>query len=175
MHFTTYLFNAGFPQLHTLLAIGGINMADQWKTIPRDKGVHMVVATPGRLVDLLGKGKINLDRCVYLSMDEADRLVDVTFEQNIREMLDHFKHQRQVRGTGDQFVLGCCFLCSLVCSMMTPFLSTYLPFPFQFISCLLFLSSLCLLLSNLSPPPPFRPFYSPQPCLSKFLISLYQL
>lgn len=93
-----------------MLAIGGINMADQWRAIPRESGVHIVVATPGRLVSLLAEKKINFDRCVYFSMDEADRLVDVTFEQNIREILDHFKHQRQVRSRSWPCISNCMHL-----------------------------------------------------------------
>lgn len=53
--------------------------------------MHIVVATPGRLSDLLNKKKFNLDLCKYITLDEADRLLDVAFEEEIRNILDHFK------------------------------------------------------------------------------------
>lgn len=56
----------------------------------------MVVATPGRLKDLLAKRRMTLDICRYLCLDEADRMVDLGFEDDIREILSFFKGQRQV-------------------------------------------------------------------------------
>jgi len=83
----------GQPKLNTLLSIGGIDMKEQDHILR--KGVHMVVATPGRLLDLLQKKKINLNLCKYLGLDEADRLIDLGFEDDIRQVLDYFKGQRQ--------------------------------------------------------------------------------
>ena len=54
-------------------------------------GIHMVVATPGRLKDMLGKKRMNLDLCRYLCLDEADRMVDMGFEDDIRQILSYFK------------------------------------------------------------------------------------
>ena len=60
------------------------------------QGVHVVVATPGRLKDLLSKKRLNLDICKYLCLDEADRMVDASgFEEDVREILSYFKSQRQ--------------------------------------------------------------------------------
>ncbi|KEH40292.1 putative RNA helicase transcription factor interactor and regulator CCHC(Zn) family [Medicago truncatula] len=87
------LKEAGYPELRPLLCIGGIDMRSQLKIVK--KGVHIVVATPGRLKDMLAKKKMNLDNCRYLTLDEADRLVDPGFEDDIREVFDHFKAQRQ--------------------------------------------------------------------------------
>ncbi|KAM7519410.1 hypothetical protein LguiB_018372 [Lonicera macranthoides] len=83
----------GYPELRPLLCIGGIDMRSQLEVVK--KGVHIVVATPGRLKDMLAKKKMNLDNCRYLTLDEADRLVDLGFEDDIREVFDHFKAQRQ--------------------------------------------------------------------------------
>ncbi|KVH98050.1 hypothetical protein Ccrd_023732, partial [Cynara cardunculus var. scolymus] len=83
----------GFPEIRPLLCIGGVDMRSQLDIVK--KGVHIVVATPGRLKDLLAKKKMNLDNCRYLTLDEADRLVDLGFEDDIREVFDHFKAQRQ--------------------------------------------------------------------------------
>ncbi|CAN1227959.1 DEAD-box ATP-dependent RNA helicase 35 [Linum grandiflorum] len=84
---------AGYPELRTLLCIGGVEMKSQLEIVKR--GVHIVVATPGRLKDLLAKKKMSLDSCRYLTLDEADRLVDLGFEDDIRVVFDHFKAQRQ--------------------------------------------------------------------------------
>lgn len=92
--YTQQLASAGYPQLHTLLCIGGIDMkaqTDQFK----HAGIHMVVATPGRLKDMLSKKRMNLDLCRYLCLDEADRMVDMGFEEDIRLILSYFKAQRQ--------------------------------------------------------------------------------
>jgi ATP-dependent RNA helicase DDX41 len=59
------------------------------------KGFHMVVATPGRLQDMLEKRKFNLDNCTYLCLDEADRMVDMGFEEDVRNIMSFFKRQRQ--------------------------------------------------------------------------------
>uniref|UniRef100_A0A2P2IMJ7 RNA helicase n=1 Tax=Rhizophora mucronata TaxID=61149 RepID=A0A2P2IMJ7_RHIMU len=84
---------AGYPELRPLLCIGGVDMRVQLEVVK--KGVHIVVATPGRLKDMLAKKKMSLDNCRYLTLDEADRLVDLGFEDDIREVFDHFKAQRQ--------------------------------------------------------------------------------
>ncbi|GAB2293642.1 DEAD-box ATP-dependent RNA helicase 35 [Dionaea muscipula] len=91
--FLAPLHEVGYPELRPLLCIGGVDMRSQLEVVK--KGVHIVVATPGRLKDMLAKKKMNLDNCRYLCLDEADRLVDLGFEDDIREVFDHFKAQRQ--------------------------------------------------------------------------------
>lgn len=68
-------------------------MAEQSHVL--NHGFHMLVATPGRLQDMLNKKKFNLDLCKYLCMDEADRMVDMGFEDDVRNIMSFFKHQRQ--------------------------------------------------------------------------------
>ncbi|KAL6289059.1 hypothetical protein ACE6H2_006569 [Prunus campanulata] len=84
---------AEYPKIRPLLCIGGVDMRSQLDIIK--EGVHIVVATPGRLKDMLAKKKMNLNNCTYLTLDEADRLVDMGFEDDIRHVFDHFKSQRQ--------------------------------------------------------------------------------
>lgn len=60
-NYTSVLQAGGFPELRTMLCIGGIDMRSQMDLLKR--GVHMVVATPGRLKDLLHKKRMNLDIC----------------------------------------------------------------------------------------------------------------
>lgn len=51
----------------------------------------MVVATPGRLQDMLEKKKFTLKGCKYLCMDEADRMIDMGFEEDVRNIMSFFK------------------------------------------------------------------------------------
>ena len=55
------------------------------------QGFHIVVATPGRLMDMLEKRKFTLDSCRYLCMDEADRMIDLGFEEDVRTIMGFFK------------------------------------------------------------------------------------
>ncbi|CUA72279.1 ATP-dependent RNA helicase DDX41 [Rhizoctonia solani] len=82
-----------YPRVRTLLCIGGINMSEQSHVM--GQGFHIVVATPGRLMDMLEKRKFTLDSCRYLCMDEADRMIDLGFEEDVRTIMGFFKHQRQ--------------------------------------------------------------------------------
>lgn len=66
---------------------GGANVVDQMKEL--DRGCHLLVATPGRLIDMITRGKIGLDHCRFLVLDEADRMLDMGFEPQIREILDN--------------------------------------------------------------------------------------
>ncbi|CAO1631583.1 unnamed protein product [Parajaminaea phylloscopi] len=83
----------GFPEIGVLLCIGGISMAEQHHTM--SKGFHIVVATPGRLQDMLDKKKFTLECCKYLCLDEADRMIDMGFEDDVRNIMSFFKQQRQ--------------------------------------------------------------------------------
>lgn len=76
-------------RLRSLLCIGGINMAEQSHVMSR--GIHMVVATPGRLQDMLEKRKFGLEMCKYLCLDEADRMIDMGFEDDVRNIMGFFK------------------------------------------------------------------------------------
>ncbi|GBE82546.1 ATP-dependent RNA helicase DBP2 [Sparassis crispa] len=82
-----------YPQLNVLLCIGGIAMGEQSHVL--NKGLHIVVATPGRLIDMLEKKRFTFDSCKFLCMDEADRMIDLGFEDDVRTIMSFFKHQRQ--------------------------------------------------------------------------------
>ncbi|XP_044749664.1 ATP-dependent RNA helicase p62-like isoform X2 [Coccinella septempunctata] len=60
-----------------------------------ERGVEIVIATPGRLIDFLEKGTTNLQRCTYLVLDEADRMLDMGFEPQIRKILGQIRPDRQ--------------------------------------------------------------------------------
>ena len=83
-----------YPGIRAQLLIGGESARDQ--LVPfRERGVHCVVATPGRLRDFLKKRSINLDICRYICLDEADRMLDLGFDEEVGEIMNHFHHQRQ--------------------------------------------------------------------------------
>ncbi|XP_059474898.1 uncharacterized protein LOC132196349 [Neocloeon triangulifer] len=60
-----------------------------------ERGVEIVIATPGRLIDFLECGKTNLRRCTYLVLDEADRMLDMGFEPQIRKIVEQIRPDRQ--------------------------------------------------------------------------------
>merc|ERR1719409_284288 len=82
-----------FPRLRSVLCIGGVNTNEQMRLIRQ--GVHMMTATPGRINDLLTKKRFTLTQCRFLCLDEADRMVDMGFEDEVRNVLDSFSGQRQ--------------------------------------------------------------------------------
>ena len=57
--------------------------------------MEIVIATPGRLIDMLETGKTNLRRVTYLVMDEADRMLDMGFEPQIRKIVGQIRPDRQ--------------------------------------------------------------------------------
>ena len=61
-----------------------------------ERGVEIVIATPGRLIDFLERGVTNLRRCTYLVLDEADRMLDMGFEPQIRKIIEQIRPDRQV-------------------------------------------------------------------------------
>lgn len=58
-------------------------------------GVEIVIATPGRLLDFLESNRTNLKRCTYLVLDEADRMLDMGFELQIRKIIEQIRPDRQ--------------------------------------------------------------------------------
>lgn len=81
-----------FGLRHTCL-YGGASKGPQIRDLER--GVHVVIATPGRLLDLIEMRKTNLKRTTYLVLDEADRMLDMGFEPQIRKIIDQIRPDRQ--------------------------------------------------------------------------------
>lgn len=92
-HYSEALAATGKPRLRICLCIGGTSLRDQVDVIR--KGVHIMIATPGRLMDMLEKKRVSLDVCRYLCLDEADRMIDMGFEDDVRTIFSFFKGQRQ--------------------------------------------------------------------------------
>lgn len=72
---------------------GGAPKGPQIRDLQR--GVEIVIATPGRLIDMLESSKTNLRRVTYLVMDEADRMLDMGFEPQIRKIVGQIRPDRQ--------------------------------------------------------------------------------
>jgi ATP-dependent RNA helicase DDX5/DBP2 len=72
---------------------GGVPKGSQIRDLA--KGVEVCIATPGRLIDMLESGKTNLRRVTYLVLDEADRMLDMGFEPQIRKILGQIRPDRQ--------------------------------------------------------------------------------
>ena len=82
-----------YHKLSMALLIGGVQMGDQVKAL--EKGVDVLIATPGRLMDLFGRGKIMLNGCDLLVIDEADRMLDMGFIPDIEEICSKLPKSRQ--------------------------------------------------------------------------------
>ncbi|XP_073836686.1 ATP-dependent RNA helicase bel [Musca autumnalis] len=65
---------------------GGNNTGEQMREL--DRGCHLIVATPGRLEDMITRGKVCLDNIRFLVLDEADRMLDMGFEPQIRRIVE---------------------------------------------------------------------------------------
>ncbi len=82
-----------YHKLSMALLIGGVSMGDQLAAL--EKGVDVLIATPGRLMDLFGRGKIMLNQCSLLVIDEADRMLDMGFIPDIEEICTKLPSPRQ--------------------------------------------------------------------------------
>lgn len=79
--------------LKMALLIGGVQMGDQIKAL--NEGVDVLIATPGRLMDLFERGKILLNGCELLVIDEADRMLDMGFIPDIEFICSKLPETRQ--------------------------------------------------------------------------------
>ncbi|PQM27048.1 DEAD/DEAH box helicase [Sphingopyxis lindanitolerans] len=82
-----------YHKLSMALLIGGVQMGDQVKAL--EKGVDVLIATPGRLMDLFERGKILLTGCNLLVIDEADRMLDMGFIPDIENICTKLPANRQ--------------------------------------------------------------------------------
>jgi ATP-dependent RNA helicase DDX3X len=72
--------------VRSCVVYGGADIGQQLRTI--DRGCDMLTATPGRLVDLIERGRVSLANVQYLVLDEADRMLDMGFEPQIRRLVE---------------------------------------------------------------------------------------
>ncbi len=82
-----------FVNLQTLAVYGGVNIKSQLSALRR--GVDIVVATPGRLMDHMGRGTIDLRHIEILVLDEADRMLDMGFINDVQRIVGALPVKRQ--------------------------------------------------------------------------------
>lgn len=79
--------------IKTTVVYGGVNQSKQVKAL--HQGVDILVATPGRLLDLIQQGKLTLSNVTYLVLDEADRMLDMGFVKDVKKIVAMVKKERQ--------------------------------------------------------------------------------
>ncbi len=77
----------------SLAVYGGTNIQPQIKAL--DKGVHMVVATPGRCLDLIKRRKLRLDDVEFVVLDEADEMLNMGFKEDLDDILSNTPDSKQ--------------------------------------------------------------------------------
>jgi len=82
-----------FVDIQTLAVYGGVNIKGQLNALKR--GVDIVVATPGRLMDHMGRGTIDLEHIEVLVLDEADRMLDMGFINDVQRIVSVLPRKRQ--------------------------------------------------------------------------------
>lgn len=80
-------------RLHTLTVYGGQSIDRQIQRLKR--GVQIVVGTPGRVLDLLGRGELHLGQLTWLVLDEADEMLNMGFIQDVEDILSQAPAERQ--------------------------------------------------------------------------------
>ena len=89
-NFTDY---SKYNTIKNTVIFGGVKQGSQTNELT--KGVDVLVATPGRLLDLMGQGFISLKDIGYFVLDEADRMLDMGFIHDIRKILNELPKERQ--------------------------------------------------------------------------------
>ncbi len=90
--FTTYA--GALPKFSVAAIYGGQDYEPQFKQLKR--GVQVIVGTPGRVIDHIKRGTLNLGDIDYFVLDEADRMLDMGFHEDVQFMLQHMPEQRQI-------------------------------------------------------------------------------
>jgi superfamily II DNA/RNA helicase len=89
-YFETY---GKYLQLQMALLIGGVGMDEQWRRLER--GVDVLIVTPGRLLDQFERGKLLLTGVEFLVIDEADRMLDMGFMPDVERIVNLVSKRRQ--------------------------------------------------------------------------------
>ena len=85
-------YGRGLP-LRSAVIFGGVGQGQQVKALV--KGVDILIATPGRLLDLYGQRHVSFDQVFILVLDEADRMLDMGFIRDVRKIVAACRKQRQ--------------------------------------------------------------------------------
>ncbi len=87
-------FAAGMKNLSMVTVYGGASISDQIRKVR--KGVHIIVATPGRLIDLLSRKVVDLTTIRYVILDEADEMLNMGFKEDIDDILSTMPKEKNV-------------------------------------------------------------------------------
>ncbi|MFG0250034.1 MAG: DEAD/DEAH box helicase, partial [Phycisphaeraceae bacterium JB051] len=79
--------------IRTTTIIGGESMRHQSKSL--QKGGHIIVGTPGRIMDMQARGQISFENMKYVVLDEVDRMLDIGFREDIRQILSRVRGDHQ--------------------------------------------------------------------------------
>ena len=80
-----HTYAVGMPQINTLAIYGGTDVQAQLDGLRR--GAHILVATPGRILDLIGRNEINLSQIKHVVLDEADEMLNMGFQEDLEAIL----------------------------------------------------------------------------------------
>ncbi len=80
-------------RLRQALVYGGVGQGSQVRAL--DRGAHILVATPGRLLDLMNQGHVILDQLQVFVLDEADRMLDMGFLPDLKRIISQLPNKRQ--------------------------------------------------------------------------------
>jgi len=80
-------FSGSYRKFNLVAVYGGSSISDQIKKIK--KGAQIIVATPGRLIDLIGRKAVRLETIRYVVLDEADEMLNMGFKEDLDEILSH--------------------------------------------------------------------------------------
>ncbi|KAA0063349.1 hypothetical protein IC582_015805 [Cucumis melo] len=86
-------FQEAAPSLDTICVYGGAPISQQMRQL--DYGVDIAVGTPGRLIDLLNRGSLNLSEVQFIVLDEADQMLQVGFQEDVEKILERLPQKRQ--------------------------------------------------------------------------------
>ncbi|MGJ1410346.1 DEAD/DEAH box helicase [Sphingobacterium thalpophilum] len=87
-NFAKYIDN-----VHIVAVYGGANISDQLRQIRR--GVQIVVATPGRMLDIIGRNAIDFSNVKYVVLDEADEMLNMGFQEDINNILSETPEEKK--------------------------------------------------------------------------------
>jgi ATP-dependent RNA helicase DeaD len=87
-------FSEKVKRINIVAVYGGSSIMDQMRSIK--KGAQIIVATPGRLIDLIGRKAINLKTIRFVVLDEADEMLNMGFKEDLDEILQHTPAEKNV-------------------------------------------------------------------------------
>jgi ATP-dependent RNA helicase DeaD len=85
-------FSKYMEGIHVVPVYGGTDIMQQIKALRN--GAHIIVATPGRLIDLMNRGKAHIENVANVVLDEADEMLNMGFSESINEIFEHLSDDR---------------------------------------------------------------------------------